>query len=95
MLLSERYRELFTALQERLELVRICDIPAQRTCYREQAEHLQRKCGDVAHCLALLGDVHIEELAAEHIAVVERTRCSGMHVWRNGLRLVRPDLFQQ
>jgi hypothetical protein len=92
MLLSERCLKDFIDMQERLASVGKCSEPEIRVSYREEADMLQRNCGDIAHCIALFGDVSTHELSREHALTTEQIHCSGMHPWRNGLRLVRPDL---
>lgn len=93
MLISERYVELFEELHALQALVALCLEPAQRACYREQAERLQRHCGEVAQCIGLFGSIAVEDLTAEHVAEARSLRCTGTHPWLAGLRLMRPDLF--
>lgn len=94
MLMSERYRELFEELQRLQERWERCHESAERACHSENAALLQKRCGDVAHCLALFGDIRIEELSPHHVQTVREIRCSGSHSWLQGLRLIRPDLVQ-
>lgn len=56
---------------------------------------LQEQCGDIAHCIAAFGDLAVADLTVEHVKRANSFRCSGKHPWRNGLRLLRPDLFSQ
>lgn len=93
MLLSQRYLELFKDLDACLANLSNVTEAAQRTCWRESAWRLQEQCGAVAHCIALFGDLEVENVTDEHVARASSFRCSGKHPWLSGLRLVREDLF--
>jgi hypothetical protein len=92
MRLSQRYKELFEALQERLESASRSVVPYERADCYECAQLLQRQCGDIAHCIAMFGDLEIDSLTRTHQDFADGIRCIERHPWRNGLSLVRRDL---
>lgn len=92
MKLSKLYRERFESIQALMERREKAQRSQDYSYFTEQSLDALKEAGDIAHCIALFGDMSCDEFLQLYEDAVRELQGGYGHPWRNGAYQVRKHM---